>query len=383
MNGQADLAEQTALSLIGADAEFFRDFVLGSRFDQIRPVAILALMPFLSAFTFESSEYIKRKNPAMVRALEPHKELLRTSRLRLKLLDDNRKSFDEVLENANELAAVNSGWMMEDHRRLLGPLKRLIQPDLGVLFVQDEVLSTTHVGFLNMGLSKEALSASSLSLNNLGPYLRDTSEDFGRYLALLLDKLGAGIDAADSAHGVPLPPAGFRDLKSRRFYEAMARRSAPRRIAVCLLLTAILSQVNAARVVVPSIAGRNDIAAFKIRFASLFHAASSLQKFLDQDRRDSFLHPDAVQQIGTALNADSVRNVHENRFLRNHLVHYNVHKSTVPHLSPKLPLFGLVEVLTQGKSLAAMASDVEQGLDRVSNILCGLLPQKLTPEGTL
>ncbi|MDX5895295.1 hypothetical protein [Rubrobacter radiotolerans] len=383
MSNQADLAEQAALSLITADAEFLRDFLLGPRFDQVRPVAILALMPFISAFTYESSEYIKRKDPAAVRALDPHRELLRASRLRLKLLHDNQKSFDDVLESASELAAVNSGWMMEDHRGLLGPLKRLIQPDLGVFFVQDEVFCTTHVAFLNLGLSKEALVASSLSLDNLGPYLRDTSEDYGRYLALLLDKLGVGTRVSNSAREAPLPPVGFRDLKSKRFYGAIARRAVPHRVPVCLLLTAILSQVSTARVLVPSIAGRNEIAAFKIRFASLFHAASSLQKLLDRGREESFLHPDAARQIDAALDADPVRNILGNRFLRNNLVHYGVHKSTASQLSPNLPLFGLVETLTHGKSLAAVAGDVESGLDRVAELLGSMLPENLTPEGTL
>lgn len=383
MTEQANLAERAALSLIAADAEFFRDFFLDPRFEQVRSVAILALMPFVSAFTYESSEYIKRKDPAAVRALEPHRELLRASRLRLKLLDDNRKSFDEVLDNASELAAVSSGWMMEDHRGVLGPLKRLIQPDLGVFFAQDEVFCTTHVAFLNLGLSKEALAASSLSLDSLGPYLRDTSEDFGRYLALLLHKLDIGMDVPANAQGVPLPPVGFRDLKSKRLYGKIARRAAPNRIPVCLLLTAILSQVNTARLLVPSIAGRNEVAAFKVRFVSLFHAASSLQKLIDQDQDGSFLHPDAAQQIEAVLDGNPVRNILELRFLRNNLIHYDVHKRTASQLSADLPLFGLVEALTQGKSLAAVASDVEKGLSLVSDLLCGLLPEKLIPEATL
>jgi len=383
MSSQANLAERAELSLIAADAMFLRDFVLGPRYERIRDVAILALMPFISAFTFESAEYIKRKDPAMVLALEPHRDLLRASRLRLKLLDDNRKSFDEVLDNASELAAVSSGWMMEDHRGLLGPLKRLIQPDLGIYFAQDEVFCTTHVAFLNLGLSKEALAASSLSLANLGPYLLDTSEDFGRYVALLLRKLGMSTEASDSAHSVPLSSIGFRDLKSKRLYKEMARRAAPDRVPVCLLLTAILSQVNTARLLVPSIAEHNEVAAFKVRFASLFHAASSLQTLLDQDRVGPFLHPDAAGQIDAALRLDPVQNVLGNRFLRNNLVHYGVHKSTASQLSADLPLFGLVEALAKGRSLSTVANDVELGLNHISEIFGGLLPERLTPQETL
>jgi hypothetical protein len=383
MSSQANLAERAELSLIAADAMFLRDFVLGPRYERIRDVAILALMPFISAFTFESAEYIKRKDPAMVRALEPHSDLLRASRLRLKLLDDNRKSFDEVLDNASELAAVSSGWMMEDHRGLLGPLKRLIQPDLGIYFAQDEVFCTTHVAFLNLGLSKEALAASSLSLANLGPYLLDTSEDFGRYVALLLRKLGISTEASDSARGVPLSSIGFQDLKSKRLYKEMARRAVPDRVPVCLLLTVILSQVNTARLLVPSIAEHNEVAAFKVRFASLFHAASSLQKLLDQDRVGPFLHPDAAGQIDAALRLDPVQNVLGNRFLRNNLVHYGVHKSTASQLSADLPLFGLVEALAKGRSLSTVANDVELGLNHISEIFGGLLPERLTPQETL
>jgi hypothetical protein len=383
MSSQANLAERAELSLIAADARFLRDFVLGPRYERIRDVAILALMPFISAFTFESSEYIKRKNPEMVRDLEQHRDLLRASRLRLKLLDDNRKSFDEVLDNAGELAAISSGWMMEGHRGLLGPLKRLIQPDLGIYFAQAEVFCTTHVAFLNLGLSKEALAASSLSLANLGPYLRDTSEDFGRYLALLLGKLDMGTEVSDSARGVPLFTIPFRDVKSKRLYKEMARRAVPNRVPVCLLLTAILSQVNTARLLVPSIAEHNEVAAFKVRFASLFHAASSLQKLLDQDRSGPFLDPDAAGQFDAALGQEPVQNVLGNRFLRNILVHYGVHESIASQLTAELPLLALVEALAEGRSLSTMANDVELGLNHISEILGSLLPERLTPQATL
>lgn len=140
MSLQGDLVKRAELSLIAADTEFFRDFALDPRLEPIRDIAALALMPFLSAFVFESARYIEAEDPAAVRELRPHEELLRASRLRLKLLDDNRKSFEEVLETITELAAINSGWFM-DHRGILGPLKRWLQMDLGVYFMQGEVIA--------------------------------------------------------------------------------------------------------------------------------------------------------------------------------------------------------------------------------------------------
>ena len=194
MSAHSDLAERVVLSLIAADAKQFHDLALDPRFEPIRPIAALALMPFLSAFVYESARYIQRTGAAAVRTPH-HEEMLLASRMRLKLTEDKYRSSAEVLENAEELAAVNSGWLLEGHRGLLGPLKRLIQPDLGLLFLEGELVCTTHLAFLNLGLTKEALSGSSLSLDNLGPHLRDTMTDVGEYVGLLLGRLVEDADA--------------------------------------------------------------------------------------------------------------------------------------------------------------------------------------------
>ena len=157
-SAQADLAERAALSLIAADAKLFRDLALDPRFESVRPIAALALMPFLSAFVYESARYIGRTDAAVGKP--PHEDMLLASRMRVKLTEDKYRSSAEDLEKAEELPAVNSGWFLEGHRGLLGPLKRSIQPDLGLLFMEGEVVCTTHVAFLNQGLPGEALSGS-------------------------------------------------------------------------------------------------------------------------------------------------------------------------------------------------------------------------------
>ena len=319
----------------------------------------------------------------MDQALGPHEELLRTSRLRIKLLADKRRSFDEVLENADALTAINSGWFTNMHHGILGPLKAWMQPDLGVYFVQSDIVCTTHVAFLNMGLTEQALSASSLSLDTLGPFMHRTAIDFGRYAGLLASSVGIEDLASETATGPLPPPVGFRDLKSKRLYGSMARRVAPGQNSVCLLLTSVLSQINTARFLAPMIAGENDVAAFKVRFLSLFHAASGLHSLLGRDRADSFLLPDAKQRLGDALNALPIQSVLEDRDLRNILMHYRVGKRAVPRLSLHPPLFGLVEAHAPQKSFASLKRDVELGLDRLADGLHGMLPRTLTPEETL
>jgi hypothetical protein len=82
-----ELREQVECSLIAADARFFLDLALSPHLEPIRPTATLVLMPFLSAFLYESIRYTKRERPESLRELRSHRELLRASRMHMKLLD--------------------------------------------------------------------------------------------------------------------------------------------------------------------------------------------------------------------------------------------------------------------------------------------------------
>jgi hypothetical protein len=336
VSARADLAERAALSLIAADTKLFRDLALDLRFESVRPMAALALMPFLSTFVYESARYIQRTDAAAV-GTPPHEDMLLASRMRVKLTEDKYRSSAEVLEKAEELSAVNSGWFLEGHRGLLGPLKRLIQPDLSLLFMEGEVVCTTHVAFLNLGLTREALSGSSLSLDNLGPDLRDTMVDVGEYVGLLLGKLGEGKNAPGCASEAQLEPMQDRDVKSADFYGPIARRMAPGRNQVGILLTQMLSQVNTARILVPRVAGRHEAAAFKIRFVSLFQTALGLRKLLEEERDAHFLQRDAVELVGETLASAQVSDVLKDRGLRNTLVHYGASKRGRGSSPPNCP----------------------------------------------
>ncbi len=220
MDKQKYLAETVAITLIRSDLLMFRDLAVRHIPESVRSIAILALMPFLSMFMHESAVYLERMGFLRVQDLKPHEGMLRTSRLRIKLLDDDQKSMAEVLDNASVLAAINNRWFQELHHGPLTPLKRWIQPELGIFFVSDEIICSTHVAFLNLGLSKEALSASSLTLETLGPFLRETAVDFGEYMGLLLHALGTEADAFNDLGSTPTPQIQFRDLKANRFYES-------------------------------------------------------------------------------------------------------------------------------------------------------------------
>ena len=380
---EADLGHQAALSLIEADLTFFRDLALGYRSSAVSSIGSLALMPFLSAFVYESAMYLKDHDSTIDDLLKPHEDLLRTSRLRHKLLDDSKKSFSEILGHAEELVNINRSWFDTIHHGPFGWLRRMRQTDLGVFFVDAEIVCTTHVAFLNLGISKEKLLGSSMSFETISPFLFETSQDFGRYAGLLMNSPDFSVPALELPPDNSVLPIQYHDLKSRPFYEAIALTVAPGHQSVSLLLTMILSQVNAARILVPVIASQNPIARFKLRFVSLYHAVSALEKLVGMSLDGDFLSPTILRELAELLNAPSNRTIIANRFLRNNLVHYGVHKSISPRLSVDQPLLGLIEAHAPSHTLASLAEDVTIGLDLVAEQLVRMLPKTLTPKSVL
>jgi len=376
------LAQRAERFLILTDARFFCDLALGYGAGQAAGIMWLALMPHLSAFASDSAEYIRQWIPSAASLLDPHESLLRRSRLRLKLLDDNRQTFSEILQQMEHLASLNSDWFMNPHKGALGPLKRLLQTDLGIYFLNSHVICTTHVAFLNMGLSEEMIVT--LSLKTVGPYLRETATAVGRYIHLLLNVLGAddSLLPVEPTKTLVLP-IGFRDVKSIRFYDSVATRVAPGRHAICILVTSILSLVNGARFFLPIVAEGNHEFVVKTRFVTLFHAVSSMQQLLDRDCHRHFLVPEAQRQLAEILDCEILRFVSEHRGLRNAFMHYGIDRRTAAHLSADLPLFGLIEALGNGTSFEVLAKDVDVGITRVSDGLRSLLLLDLTPEGML
>lgn len=378
-----DIGHQVALTLIEADLTFFRDLAFGYRSSPVGSIGSLALMPFLSAFVYESAMYLKGRDTNVGDLLKPHEDLLRTSRLRHKLLDDSKKSFTEILSHAEELVNINRSWFDTMHQGPFGWLRRMRQTDLGVYFVDDEIICTTHVAFLNLGISKEKLLGSSMSFETIGRFLSETSQDFGRYAGLLMNSPDFSVPALELPPATPSLPIHYRDLKSRPFYEATAHRVAPGHLSVSLLMTMILTQVNAARVLVPVIASQSSVAKFKLRFVSLYHAVSALSKLVNMNVDCNFLRPSVIRELDELLDAPPNRTVTTNKFLRNNLVHYGVHKSITPRLSGDQPLLGLIEAHAPEHTLASLAEDVTIGLDLVAEHLVRMLPKTLTPYGVL
>lgn len=400
-----NLAEQAEKTLIAADMRLWLTINMNPRFRRIQGEAILALMPLFSAFLLDSYKYLERKSPELAKTIKLDGEVLKHSRLRLKPLEINGNRFERILEDTNQLARINSGWFKDSHPRILRFVYKFIQKDLGIYFMNGEVISTTHLALFNLGVTEEMLTNRSLSLRNLGSFLFKNSEEYGRYMSdlyiALAEEASDVVSEVQSSYTYQLLALGemfnlvasgeykddsladaslsipYRDLHSEPFYEQIAKARGQEQTAVFILFLAALSQVNTARILVPKVSNDNGLAALKVRFLSLYHAAHTLNKLSNLSQNSDLMHPQALDRIRDALGNKSVRRVRKMKDLRNNLIHYEIPAHVASRLTETRPLSGLTEAHTNGGSLADLWNEVSAGLDHVAQALTPLLPADL------
>lgn len=373
MSGGGHLSLNATLSLMKADLSFFRNMVLDPRLRPYRIINIFALIPFLSSFVYDSSQILNQYDPGVSKVLRPYATLLRDSRQRLKPLDGRKKSFEELLGDTQTVGEATSKWFAREDPGML---------DLGISLIEGHVIGTVHVSMLNLAPSTLQLSDPDWSFETLGSYMFERAKFYGSYLRSLMDAWNMEIRPFGIATGEPLPPIEFRNLRSSTFYQSMENEVTPRPATVGMFLTLILSQVNTARILVPLIAGANEVSDFKMKFVSLFHATGSLQRLLDMDRRQpgEILRPLTARRIANMLGTPAIRAVRRNTRLRNTLIHYGVEEREAVRLTEDAPLFGLIEAHDPGRSMASYMPDIDLSLDQIAEDLRTVLVPTLSQE---
>jgi hypothetical protein len=133
----------------------------------------------------------------------------------------------------------------------------------------------------------------------------------------------------------------------------------------------------------PKVSEGNSLAALKIRFLTLYHAAHTLNNLSNQSQRSDLIYPQALDHVREALGNRSVRRIRKMKDLRNNLIHYQVREHIVPRLSEDLPLSGLIQAHTNGGSLGDLWNEVSVGLDHMAKALRPLLPADLASRSSV
>lgn len=287
-----------------------------------------------------------------------HGDVVRRARHAGKLLDDTKKSFEDMEQ---ELAR----FYVAHHAEFTGSVRWFVRwlkvDDLGMCRGPNGlILFSTIAGQFRLGLPSE------VRLNEAGPIMFEVARELGLALSLLACADGQAFEIEAS---IDYGSLGTLVDDDRRAVEYLEERYDPAfTLETKLLLLMVEGEIGMTHVVLPATEILHEEAVFRARMVSTYHAVRALDELLGR-------HPDAESNGARAVRellADAdVRDWLGSpgiRKVRNRCMHYEIRDKSLV-LDPSVPMFGIVEALNPGLSL----EDVDRQTSEISRRLVEVL----------
>jgi hypothetical protein len=298
-----------ALEACAWDALGFKQMLLSIRDHPDAPLLIQGFLAPAAMYVVESHNCLTTIIPQSQKVLSASTaDFLRSSRHRAKLLDDSRKTIKEVSLGLVQIARQQRRVSLEPHSGILAPLKRAIQPDMGLSLYNRHLFWTTHATVFSFG-------------DNIDP--TEASYEFGsavgEYLAIMLDLLN--LHHVSLSESSPLSGSfEMRDIKYEQLYGRGSLGSEGLAVGAALIL--LFAAVNFAQHIVGGLLPGLGHTQFRLKFVTAYHAASGLRLI-----QDGLLGGDMSNKNSRAILAELVghpdsRWLRKRRSLRNLLAHY-------------------------------------------------------------
>ncbi|MTJ47296.1 hypothetical protein [Dolichospermum sp. UHCC 0259] len=371
-------------NLIKSDAGFYLDFMPQFFKQPSAGILIFGLMPYLSLFTVESYNYIKKEFPDYAKEISfDSQKIISNSRMRLKFFDDKVNKVSGLLELLDWISEWHKEWFINSHKGCLSSLKRYLQPDLGIFSYNGRIVASTHIGFFFTGLEKENLPE---NCDDKTAILRDllfsVAQEHGKYLAQLCTWTEfMPIQTNSFQYTIQDDKLGYKDVKSANFYSSVFNINDTRSINSSLLL--FISVLNFTRHILTRLMANYPEIFFKLKFITLYHLASSLERLQNYCYPQNLLTEISKQYFKNILNDKDLKKIRSKTDLRNILVHYKPAKIPNSLLSPSFNLKNLVEYFFNGESFEEIDKKVDDQITRISDILEQWLNLSIKPDGFL
>ena len=242
----------------------------------------LGVLPPASMYVVESHKALKKLAPDVAAPeLEGFANRVRSSRHRAKLLDDTDKNVEQVTIDLAEVAKRQARFFMDPHTGVLGPLKRAIQPDLGLSTYDGHIFATTHATAFSFGHDYD-LSGRAVSLGRA----------LGAYTATMLKMFGLQMP-------MPAPPSALpgaiemRDIKSQALYGRGPLGKTPTESAAGMTL--LLVNLNHMRCIMQKLLPVGGLTQFRLKFIVAYHADSNLRDYSGPQKLDTKVGRNKVQ----------------------------------------------------------------------------------------
>lgn len=369
------------LELIRHDVSFYLDVMSNLAHKQSIGVLIFGLVPYLSLFTVETYKYLQSVYPSYARTLsQKHRDIINASRTRTKLFDDTEKHVDGVLELLKWIMKFNEEWHINEHKGFLAPLKRALQDDLGIFFYDGHIIGSTHIGLFNMGYEEKHLPATSLEISKILPPL---SYSIGEGLGSYLGQLSSFPEFKPSSFGVNFSynikdeKLKYRDQKAEKYFEAVFNSNKTVDLNFSLFL--FLATLNFLRYIFNNIVMDSPITLFKLKFITLYHTASSLEKLKKYFYHKEHLSARSKAYFEKVLRDEDLEYLKRQKKFRNILVHYKIEEILENSLDSNLTLYGLVEHYFDGRTYDEIIRTLDEQIERISSILEEWIDWKAIP----
>ncbi|WP_148070845.1 hypothetical protein [Curtobacterium sp. PhB130] len=312
------------------------------------PTIGLSILPQVARILHEGLDQLKRVNPEAVERVTAGWDVdIATARHTVKLLDDDKKSVDSVLDQFASIAA--------DHTAAFSSLN-----DFALLESDGRALASTRLASYQAAASpNDRWTADEDSRSfNLG-------QTIGQRIVELQRAFGMGDPVIRQ---VTLPAVAAPRLVDTTavLFDATSYGDFGTPSVKDLLLMVECS-VNAALWVFAPSATTHRSSLFRARFVVATHALSALTQILERFGGDD--GSTSQQQVQAVVRSEQATQVLHMRALRNRSMHYGVPK-TLTGLAAGKPAYGLVEATTSDASrYTEVEADVVELLTTLSDAL--------------
>jgi hypothetical protein len=348
-----------ARMIVAEDARWIQDVVHSANAaadDGAMASAVLMLGHHFVRIAYEGSIALRSANlvgePALAKLLtDEFQTITERARHMSKLLDDTKKSEDEVLDEIGDALAQNRRIFLDG----VHPLVRSLAKDLGIYRIDGRIVGATVPMSYRLGLdasSPQTMFAEATSA---------VTREWGTTLATLG---AADLEQSTQTSTLALDSSTISDQDVRSSKYLAQRYDAVLDEREKLLLLMIEGDLNCNELYLPLTSAGHEQPVFRARVVSLYHslravssivepctsiAARRVQQILDDGPTQKVLSPSGKQ-------------------VRNRCVHYEIRDARIT-INPGRPFYGIVEDVFPGETFESFDRTVNDVTTRLAEAL--------------
>lgn len=327
---------------------------------------IFSYSPLISMVVWESYRYLQKINSQIAIELE-HSFTKQIQESRHKIKQYNQP--EEYVRKIEWACTYHNDLFIEKHKGIQAPLKKLLQPDLGLCIYDGKFYSSSILAQLNLGFDEKTFPSienfeSDQTKNTFFEFGKSVGGYFGSLLSLMnlkesRYKINENILQDDKFH--------YTDKKSKVFFSSIFNGK-PHNTINSILFTFYLPLSFTANILLP-ILPDTSIASLKIKYITIYHLIDSLKTFQSIYRPQKILTPFSENKLAAIFGDKELNNLIGKRKFRNVLVHYEIDETLSEIIGNVNDISYLIEHYFKGVTISSLNTVLNQKLSNVFTIM--------------